>query len=329
MATCCPGLEDVLAQEIAERLGARASAERGRALFDADASASLALRCADNLYGFVGQVRTGLHRADLPDLARSLARLPLKETISQLSPLDVSPALVHLSASRSGKHSYSRFEAAEAVLPALCRAAGGMQGDAERHTCALRLEIEGDRARLFVKYTSAEFRFRGARTFSAAATRPTIAHALVRLTLPDAADRFIDPFCGSGTILSERACYPAHSILGGDIDPAAVMAAKENAKGCQVQVWNALALPLDDASTDAIATNPPWGKQIAVKDDAALYRGAMVEIVRILTPGARAVLLTDREGALLAACKHLGTEAEKLATLSLHGTLAGIWRIAL
>ena len=325
MATCCPGLEFVLEKEIQDTLEVHAQAERGKAFFDAAPEAANALRCADNLHAWVGEVRIGPTRPDLPDFARSLERLPMQETLMEMQ--NMSAERIHVTASRAGRHSYSRFEAAAAALPALCKAAGGEPGDESRHTCAFRLDIVDDHCRVYIKLTPPEFRFRGARDFSPAALRPTIAHALVLLTEPTPKDVFLDPFCGSGTLLAERMSLPHAAVLGGDIDPTAVQAASVNARRYSVQQWDATALPLEDASISAVATNPPWGKQIAIADETRLYGGFIAELRRVCRKGARIVVLTDRKEALLTACASVGWNAEQLATLSLHGTLAGIFCI--
>lgn len=329
MATCCPGLEFILADEIRERLGVETSAERGKVFFAALPGEVMSSRCADNLYTFAGQVGIGATRPDLPEFARALEHLPLEPLLERLRPLGITPQRIHVTASRAGKHSYSRFEAAAAALPALCAAAGGQPGDELHHTCAFRLDIEGALCRAYIKLTPPDFRFRGARDFSPAALRPTIAHALVRLTGPKPGDVFVDPFCGSGTMLSERAQLPHAAVIGGDIDPEAADTARRNAPECDVRVWDAAHLPLEDESVDAVATNPPWGKQIAVADQTRLYRDFVAELCRVCRAGARIVVLTDKEADLVNAFLQYGWAVDKLAALSLHGTLAGVFRTTL
>ena len=123
----------------------------------------------------------------------------------------------------------------------------------------------------------------------AAALRPTIAAAMVMATRPADEDVFLDPMCGSGTILLERALAGRHGLLlGGDIDPAAVKAAQANFgprhKPVRIAKMDARALPLEDASVDVVAANLPWGRQIA---------RSLKEMVRVLRPGGRVVLLTS------------------------------------
>ncbi len=327
MATCCPGLEDVLADEVAERLGAAARAARGQVRWAGEVPGALALRCADNLYAIIGEVPAGPHRADLPALGRALAALPVAEVCEAVGV--VLAGRLHVSASRTGRHSYSRFEAADAARGALCAVLGLLPGTPDDHDVALRLALEGDRALLSLKLTDAAFRFRGERVFAAAAIRPTIAHAMVRLTVPGPADVFLDPFCGSGTLLAERLTLPHGAVLGGDKDGDTLAVAARNTGGqAALAQWDARALPLADASVDAIATNPPWGRQIAVEDSAALYHAFLGEALRVLRPGGRLVILTDRTDDLGAAAQAWGLALPAPRMVSLHGTLCGLWAAA-
>ncbi|KPV49829.1 hypothetical protein SE17_30415 [Kouleothrix aurantiaca] len=51
----------------------------------------------------------------------------------------------------------------------------------------------------------------------------------------------------------------------------------------------------DDAGIDALVCNPPWGRQVLPDADmGAFYRALLGEAARVLRPGGRAVLLTDR-----------------------------------
>ena len=325
LATCCPGLEDILTAEIEQRLSTPARTARGEARFHGAVGEALQLRCADNVYTLLGETPAGPHRASLPALGQALAALPVRERCAQAG-IALPGLRSHVSASRRGKHSFSRFEAAAAALAALCPALGCIPGTAEAHDVAFRLDVDGNRATLSVKLTDAAFRFRGQRAFSAAAIRPTIAHALVRLSQPRDSDVFLDPFCGSGTILCERLSLPHKAVLGGDWDAQALTAAAQNTSGqAQLAQWDAGALPLESASVDAIVTNPPWGNQIAVQDSAALYHAFLREAQRVLIPGGRLVVLSDRAEDMDAAAKKCGIALPQPLTLSLHGSLCKIW----
>jgi len=362
MATVAPGLEGVAESEILAKLkGAWLyKTFRGRVLFGAGLprDALMGLRCADNLYAHVAWLEVGPHKADLKALVQTVARLELDAALAHL---DLSkrgrsrrrPAII-VSASRSGKHAFTRFEAADAVKQALVEAHGFRAGDEERHDVAFRLDILGTDALLGVKLTPPGFRFRGSdREFAKAALRPTVAHALVWLSSPKAGDVFLDPFCGSGSIAAERAAYPALRIIASDLSAEALRSAERNLGSAvpaggppgdggspvgagggpgspvvEMHRWDARALPLDAGSVTAIVTNPPWGNQIGGGSDiAGLYRGFAFEARRVLARGGKAIVLTDQAAALEGACKRAGLPCERLCTVSLHGLLPGVFRV--
>ena len=139
-----------------------------------------------------------------------------------------------------------------------------------------------------------------------AALRPSVAAAMVWLTEPQPGEVFLDPMCGSGTILYERLqAGPAGRVLGGDIEPERVDAARKNVRGSRrkpgasdnapdIRQWDARKLPLEDASVDKVATNLPFGKQLrASEQPAKLYPPVLAELERVVRPGGRIVLLTS------------------------------------
>ena len=85
---------------------------------------------------------------------------------------------------------------------------------------------------------------------------------------------------------------------GGDADPAAVTAARNNAATADVtldlQTWDARNLPLADGSATHVVSNLPWGRQVEVDETLTdFYAKICDEIMRVLAPGGRIVLLTN------------------------------------
>ena len=106
----------------------------------------------------------------------------------------------------------------------------------------------------------------------------------------------LDPFCGAGTILAE-AGLPGFAVLGGDTQSNALRAARENlghaGVNARVRQWDAAQLPLPDNSVDQVVANLPWGRQVTADSGLEdLYRWAFYEMLRVLTPRGRIVLLT-------------------------------------
>jgi 23S rRNA G2445 N2-methylase RlmL len=145
-----------------------------------------------------------------------------------------------------------------------------------------------------------------------ASLKPTVARAMVRLSGPRETDVVLDPFCGAGTLLLERAhAGPFASLIGGDRDPATVAVARTNvrASGLPVEIseWDARALPLPDRSVDVVLSNPPFGKKIRIEGGAAdpFYREFLAEARRVLRPAGRLVLITNQVDAFTEAVKQL------------------------
>jgi 23S rRNA G2445 N2-methylase RlmL len=99
---------------------------------------------------------------------------------------------------------------------------------------------------------------------------------------------------------------PYGRILGGDIEPERVDAARKNVRGGRkkptagdtsqpdIRQWDARQLPLPDASVDKVACNLPFGKQLrAAEQPAKLYPPVLAELERVVRPGGRIVLLSS------------------------------------
>ena len=66
-----------------------------------------------------------------------------------------------VNASRSGRHTFSRFDAAAAALEGLTLGRGYVPGTKDAHDLHFRLDILGQDALFSLKLTDAAFRFRG------------------------------------------------------------------------------------------------------------------------------------------------------------------------
>lgn len=125
------------------------------------------------------------------------------------------------------------------------------------------------------------------------ALRPTVAAAIVKLA-GDPGLPFLDPCCGSGTILSEAA-VAGWDVNGIDIDPAAVAIARRNVRDCHVQVGDARELPFDAQAVGACGSNLPFGQQFTVQGDMDRWLAAVLgEMMRVTREGGRVVLLAPR-----------------------------------
>jgi 23S rRNA G2445 N2-methylase RlmL len=200
----------------------------------------------------------------------------------------------------AGDHEFTRAELKRAVETVM----------AERHDRAWRLGDEQADLELWVTLLGSELfialrlsdekrRHGGYRAAERPGSlRPPLAAAMAWLSKPRADDVVLDPFCGSGTILIERALLGRYRMLyGGDSDSDALTAARANVgpryKPIELRNWNATALPIGDQSVCVIITNLPWGIRYGShRSNRRLYPLVFAEFNRVLESAGRIVLLT-------------------------------------
>ncbi|WP_274653142.1 methyltransferase domain-containing protein [Paenibacillus humicola] len=331
-ATVLPGLEHVLCEEIRVKIPGAAiqDSERGKVSFSSGLPprALTVLRSADNLYRTISRFRVGPHKIHLADLEREIYR---SDKLEAAFSNRTGAVLFKVNASRTGHHTYSRFDAAEAAARGIARRDSRYVHTAEGgHETEFRLDILHGDAVFALRLTDASFRYRTAeRRFTPAALRPTVAHALVWLSNPERADVFVDPCCGSGTIVSERTAYPYRHIQGGDAAAEAVDACAANIGSCagvQIRRWDARRMPIDSGSVDKIVTNLPFGRQIAVED--GFYDAVVAEMKRVLNKEGRVFCLTDADAVLQRAAAQARMSCTKRVTLSLKGLHPSLYVLA-
>ena len=136
-------------------------------------------------------------------------------------------------------------------------------------------------------------------THIAHSIKSTIAYGMVSLSQPHPNDIFLDPMCGAGTILLERAFSGRYRyLIGGDISTESLDATKTNF-GRQHQPrqffqWEAHKLPIQPNSVDKIVCNMIINtkKREAVSEITDFYGNALHQYQNVLKPRGRMVLLT-------------------------------------
>ncbi len=303
-----PGLSGLLGEELSGRTGLHGQLlgrVRGSELVSVEARGDaglLELRLAEDVFRRLAEVKLTGKPADLKNIAAALGKaagLPARVKYR-----------VVVQADDARWRGYRRVDMQRAAEAGLLRSHAGWRLSAQEAPVEIWLHQVGWTLHASLRLTTAEHRARGGREVErSAALRPTIAAAMVQASEPAENDVFLDPMCGTGTILLERALAGRHALLiGGDIDPAAVRATQENFgprhKPVRIERMDARKLPLEDGSVDKLVTNLPWGRQIG--DPAglpALYAGVLAEAVRVVRPGGRVVLLTGEPGVLERAFK--------------------------
>jgi len=270
-----PGFEGIAADEIAGRIsGAREITRRvvpdraGMTIFFAPAAEKLGvIRTAEDLFGLAGyRAGVGPESKELDKIRGAAREAPLMEPALSAR-VKLSPGTragrrlkFRVIARMAGEHEYRRVDFQRAVE----------RGILERGDHTWRLEEEDADVELWATMIDAEFfltvrlsddsmRHREYKTaHRPASLRASSAAALGWLSEPREDDVVLDPFCGAGTILIERAHLGRYAmLLGSDRDAAALAAARVNVgaryKPIQLENWDAGALPLGDGSVDKIA----------------------------------------------------------------------------
>ena len=111
--------------------------------------------------------------------------------------------------------------------------------------------------------------------------------------------RVLDPFCGSGTMLIERAkILPAQSLVGVDISSAAIRAACANRKasGIKFALIRGDALKFGSGRYDEVISNMPFGIRVSGHArNERLYAAFVDRLCLLLEDGGYAFLLTQEK----------------------------------
>ncbi len=165
----------------------------------------------------------------------------------------------------------------------------------------LRVEPRGSFCGVWVRlYTAPDRRFAYRKGTVAASIHPSTAAGVVRLAAPflKPGARVLDPCCGSGTMLIERALYsPCRELTGIDIFRQAVEIARKNVKaaGLAAEFIAKDCLKYEARGRyDEVIGNLPFGNRVGTHaGNEKLYRALLDKITEWLKEGGIAVLYTQ------------------------------------
>lgn len=299
------GLEEIAADEVRERGAPHINTRPGKVFlrWPLPPGELISLRAATNVYAFIAERKGCPPEAAaegwLRDFARQLDLAPALTPHAILHGRPAEPSF-RITAVRSGEHEYTSQQVAAWAGDGV-RLQTGWRVDLEHHHYDIEVELVGDRV-LCGLHLGPSWRERQRKVaFHPASLNTTVAYAMIRLVGVSDDDVFLDPACGGGTLLTERAASgPARLILGGDIWSPAIDISLRNLAAVDARVplarWDARHLPLLQASVDRVASNLPFGHRVGHGPVVrAFYQSLLPELSRVLKPGGRAALLTSRQ----------------------------------
>lgn len=302
--TTVAGIESVAAEEVSEVGGRVVTTRSGKVFlcYAGDVQAVLGLRSAMNLLAFVEE-RSGCPpdrsaQGWFEDAGRELDLGPALKRHASVRPPPAAPSF-RITASRTGEHDYTSPEIAAWVGTGVLEQTG-WRVDLEHPDYTIAAELVNDRAIFGLLLSEGWQQRRRKPAYHPAALNPTVAYAMIRLCEHGPDDVFLDPACGGGTLLLERAAFgPARLILGGDIWPRALAYSRRNAAAFEVPAslvrWDAGRLALRSDCVSSVASNLPFGHRVGRAPSVRRFHHRLLpELARVMLPGGRAALLTSR-----------------------------------
>ena len=322
--TTNPGLEDVVADELGERL---AAADIDVGTFDVERRP---LGFSGNMIARLPRLDASVERAacelrSVHHVVRPLYDfdLPATEMATSVDALDV--IAEHLSARgvnrltaadvttfrvttrRAGEHDFTSMDVQRRAGATLVQRYG-LRVSLKAPDCEVRVDVIGSRCLVGVQLTQESLSRRKQRGYNPrGAVKSNVAYAMLRFA-GLSSGRMLDPFCGSATIPIEAAqVYPDLDIEASDYSERAVAGARLNvdAGGLQERIdvrcldISVLAEQYPPGSFDAIVTNPPFGVHIGRGMNFLSFYSRFLEVAaQLLKPGGHLVFLARKRGVI-------------------------------
>jgi 23S rRNA G2445 N2-methylase RlmL len=323
------GLEDVAVAEAVER-GIAASKVRAGLIELGVKPAGLRdlLRCVHDVRLLVAEGPAGAFAETI-----RLARLPWREWIgSESGSLPYRFSLENVRVTRQQFNDVLRL-ARETFAPL------GLVDSPSNYAAMLRVEADADATRIWLVPTfETDERFTYRISDVGASINPVVGACLARLVLGTATRIIVDPTCGSGTLLIERARLDPGAIVsmlsGIDISPTAIRAATGNiiAAGLASRIAVRQGDGGDHAAwpdhCDEVLANLPFGHRTEDRNLDGLYRRIVGNIGRTLAVGGRALLYTAHAKTVVALLRRTPSLAlREERRVESGGLQVGVWLV--
>ncbi len=303
------GLENIARQEIIARFG---ETERFKILmrkpqrivfqYSGNPKDLLSLRAAEQLFLVIKHIPNMTRsRRSLSIMSRTLSRFNFRKALDCCRQVGIKlrkRVMFRVTSRMSGFRNFQKRDLQQVVERVLLEHGWHLtQADSALNVWA---EVHGSDGYISIRLSPADMVQRSdKRVRVPAALKPTVAYSMVQLAQPHPNDVFLDPMCGAGTILLERACAGRYRyLIGGDISTEAVAATVTNFgrrhQPRQFFYWDAQTLPLQPNTIDKIACNLPLEGAPNSGQLANLYSRCVSQFKTVLKPGGRMVLLTSQ-----------------------------------
>jgi predicted RNA methylase len=317
---CRSGLLDLLAQE----LSAFGPRERSPTALEIEHAGSLneLLRARTALhFGIVVKLTSKDERVEV----RVADALASRETVAALSAWTDGALRLRFEFRDAGHQRALAWRIAEQLSLREPR----LVNDPREPTFTVHVALSPEEELLIVPRFAQDPRFAFRKRDVPAASHPTIAAALALTAGVFASDVVWDPFVGSGLELIERARLgPYARLIGSDLEPRALAAARENLESAGVdrfELLHADALACAPRGVTLILTNPPMGRRVARDGSIGkLLEDFVFHATRVLSSGGRLVWLSVLDRRTERAARSAGFDVTAGPELDLGGFSARI-----
>ncbi|MGQ9731040.1 MAG: methyltransferase domain-containing protein [Candidatus Zipacnadales bacterium] len=301
------GLENIAGAEIRERLPGAVvrdtvvRSDRGRIYFDYAGPPNdvLTLRSVEHVFIAVTEFEGLPSDEKALDIIRAhLASCDFTLALKVHAQLNgpIPDPTFHCTSKRIGAHAY-RSQQVMAAAGAGVVDHYGWRVNLKRYDYDIHVDVDHDRCTVALKLTPQSLHYRGRVAHGPASLNPTLGYAMSVLSGPQPHEVFVDPTCGAGTVIIERAALGPARLLAGDLFEKPIEMARANFSMHRLEVallrWDARRLPLASESVDKFCANLPWGRRAGSHTvNKHLYPGLVREIARTLKKGGLAVLLS-------------------------------------
>lgn len=301
------GLEDIVTGELEHRApGAEVlESEWGRAFvrYSGGPEPLTRLRSIENVFAYIGRIENLRPDSDgLKQIEEFFAAADLSNAMERWKDLHIPwPNLTfRVTGQRQGEQEYTSQDAAAAAGTGIQRQQD-WDVDLTGYNLEFIVKIEDDLCLAGLRLTDEPLHRRSRVIHGLASLNPTAAYAMSVMSDPEPGQVVLDPMCGTGTILIERARVCEATLIGFDYFRKPLYAADENTKFTNTEAYllqaDARQMCLADGSIDRIICNLPWGHRVLSELSVfRLYRESIPEMARVLRPGGLAVLLTMQKG---------------------------------